>query len=66
MNPNDEKDRYGDKLRDLERAREDKYYADRDKELIEKMRREKAAGGTEKPPADAPGASRKPENPGGA
>jgi hypothetical protein len=68
MNPNDEKDRYGDKLRDLERAREDKYYADRDKELIEKMRREKAAGGTDKAPADDPagGTSRKPEDRGGA
>jgi hypothetical protein len=36
--PDDEKDRLGDKLRDLERAREDKYFADRDRELVEKMR----------------------------
>lgn len=34
----DEKDRYGDKLREVERAREDKYFADRDRDLVEKMR----------------------------
>ncbi|MBI3769625.1 MAG: zf-TFIIB domain-containing protein [Deltaproteobacteria bacterium] len=34
----DEKDRYGDKLRDLERAREDKFFAERDRDLVEKMR----------------------------
>ena len=66
MNANDQKDRYGDKLRDLERAREDKYYSDRDKELIEKMRREKAAGDGEKTPADDRTASRKPGDRGGA
>ncbi len=37
----DEKDRYGDKLRDLERAREDKFFADRDRDLVEKMRQQK-------------------------
>lgn len=34
----DEKDRYGDKLRDLEHAREDKYFAERDRDLLEKLR----------------------------
>jgi rubrerythrin len=34
----DEKDRYGDKLRDLERGREDKFFAERDRELLEKLR----------------------------
>lgn len=32
------KDRLGDKLRDAERAREDEYFAKRDKELLEKLR----------------------------
>ena len=34
----DEKDRYGDKLRDVERGREDSYFAERDRELLEKIR----------------------------
>lgn len=38
----DEKDRYGDKLRDLERAREDKFFADKDRALVEKMRQQKS------------------------
>ena len=37
----DEKDRLGEKLRDAERAREDVYFAKRDRELLEKMRRTK-------------------------
>ena len=36
-----EKDRLGDKLRDAEKAQEDLYFAKRDKELIEKLRRQK-------------------------
>ena len=36
-----EKDRLGDKLRDVERAHEDLYFAKRDKELIEKLKRQK-------------------------
>jgi uncharacterized protein len=36
-----EKDRLGDKLHDAEKAREDQYFARRDQELIEKIRREK-------------------------
>ena len=38
-----EKDRFGDKLRDLEHARENKYFAERDRELLEKLRSEGAA-----------------------
>ena len=37
----DEKDRLGDKLRDVERAREDQYFAERDRELVERLRRAK-------------------------
>ena len=33
------KDRFGDKLRDVEKAREDQYAAERDRELIEKLRK---------------------------
>src|SRR5262249_5091498 len=40
-----EKDRFGDKLRDAEHAREDKFFAERDRELLEKLRREVAAEG---------------------
>ena len=39
-----EKDRYGDKLRDVEKAREDKFFADRDRELLNKL---KGAAGTQ-------------------
>jgi hypothetical protein len=34
----DPKDRFGDKLRDAEKAREEQYFAKREKELLEKMR----------------------------
>lgn len=37
----DEKDRLGDKLRDAERAREDQYFAQRDRELISKLKQGK-------------------------
>jgi rubrerythrin len=37
----EDKDRFGDKLRDAERAREEEYFAKRDRELIEKLRRER-------------------------
>ncbi len=33
-----EKDRYGDKLRDVEKAREDKFFAERDRELLQKLK----------------------------
>lgn len=35
----DEKDRYGEKLRDVERAREDQWAKEQDRILIEKMRK---------------------------
>lgn len=38
-----EKDRLGDKLRDKEKAEEDRYFAQRDRELIEKMKQAQAA-----------------------
>jgi len=37
----DEKDRLGDKLRDAERGREDQYFAERDRKLLEQMRQTK-------------------------
>lgn len=39
----DEKDRLGDKLRDVERGREDHYFAQRDRELLEKLKHAKTA-----------------------
>ena len=45
----EDKDRYGDKLRDAERGREDEYFAKRDRELAEKMRHQ--AGATTGPDA---------------
>ena len=39
-----EKDRFGDKLRDVEKAREDKFFAERDRELLQKL---KAQTGTQ-------------------
>ena len=38
----DEKDRLGNKLRDLEKAREDQYAAEKDRELLDKLRQKKA------------------------
>jgi uncharacterized protein with PIN domain len=45
MSPPDEKDRLGQKLRDVEKAREDQWAAQQDRELIEKLRRK---GGAQK------------------
>ena len=39
----DDKDRLGDKLRDAERAREDQFFAERDRKLVEEMRRRQEA-----------------------
>lgn len=39
----DEKDRLGDKLHDVEAAREDQWARQRDAELMEKMRQKKAS-----------------------
>lgn len=35
---NEERDRYGDKIKEAERGREDDYFARRDRELLQKMR----------------------------
>jgi hypothetical protein len=34
----DEKDRFGDKLRAAEKGREDKFFAERDRELLQKLK----------------------------
>jgi rubrerythrin len=39
----DEKDRVGTKLRDKEKAEEDRYFAQRDQELIAKLKQKQAA-----------------------
>ncbi len=41
--PDGEKDRFGDKLRDAEKAREDKFFADRDRELLQKLKAQAGA-----------------------
>ncbi len=38
-----EKDRFGDKLREVEKAREDKFFADRDRELLLKLKTQTGA-----------------------
>ena len=38
----DEKDRFGDKLRDAEKAREDLYFAERDRALIQSLKSQAA------------------------
>ncbi len=38
----EEKDRLGSKLRDAEKAREDQYFAERDRQLIDRLRESKA------------------------
>lgn len=40
----DEKDRFGDKLRDVEKAREDQWALEEDRKLIEKLRERVRAG----------------------
>lgn len=47
MSIKDEKDRFGDKLRDVERAREDQYFAERDRALLDKIRRQQESGAGE-------------------
>jgi hypothetical protein len=39
----DEKDRFGEKLREKQRADEDRFFAQRDRELLEKLRGSSAA-----------------------
>jgi len=51
----DEKDRFGDKLRDKQKGQEDEYFARRDRELLEKLRQDRrrdamASGGQMKCP----------------
>lgn len=41
MSDSDEKDRFGDKMREVERAREDQFFKKRDQELIDKLRQKK-------------------------
>lgn len=40
---NGEKDRLGDKLRDAEKAREDTFFAERDRELLQKLKAQTGA-----------------------
>jgi len=40
---NDEQDRFGDKLRQKEKADEDRFFAERDKALVEKLRKQLSA-----------------------
>lgn len=44
MTINDEKDRFGDKLKEAERAREDLFFAKRDQELLAKMKAAQGQG----------------------
>ena len=48
----DEKDRLGDKLRQKEKAEEDRFFAERDKALVEKLRREQTATAPQPAPAE--------------
>lgn len=48
----DPKDRLGDKLRELEKAREEKFFADRDKELLRRLKER-----LDKAKPDSPGGS---------
>jgi hypothetical protein len=43
MNDEDEKDRWGQKVHDVERAREDQWARERDRLLLEKLRSRKSA-----------------------
>lgn len=54
----EQKDRLGDKLRDVERGREDDYFKRRDRELLEKMRREEKEDDEEKEDEKKKGSSR--------
>jgi nucleotide-binding universal stress UspA family protein len=49
MVTSDERDRYGEKLRHLEKAREDQWAAQRDQELLEKLRKEALEQGKSAP-----------------
>ena len=45
--PDDEKDRWGRKLHDNERGREEQYFAEREREMIAKLRQRPADGATQ-------------------
>jgi predicted Zn-ribbon and HTH transcriptional regulator len=47
----DNKDRFGEKLKDAERAREHQYFAERDKQLLAKLRRASEGEGEAVPKA---------------
>jgi hypothetical protein len=49
----DEKDRLGDKLKEKRKAEEDRFFADRDKALLDKLRQQNLAGDEEKVRATA-------------
>ena len=49
-----EKDRFGEKLKDKERAEEDRFFADRDRQLLEKLRDENQHARSEADRAAAP------------
>jgi len=53
----DEKDRYGDKLRDSEKAKEDQFFAERERKLLDKLKAPRTAPPAE-PPASAGGTKR--------
>lgn len=46
---NEQKDRLGDKLRDLEHAREEKFFAEREKEALAKLRAKTASASGNEP-----------------
>jgi hypothetical protein len=48
----DQKDRFGDKLRDAEKAKEDQFFAERERRLLEKLkaRPEEPTGAPAHPP----------------
>jgi nucleotide-binding universal stress UspA family protein len=54
MMTSDEKDRYGDKLRDLEKASENEWTAKRDRELLAKLRRQAEERATAEPQEKQP------------
>ena len=52
---NSEKDRLGEKLKDLEHAKENRYFAERERELLDKLRRDQAENaGTSRPDTPDP------------
>lgn len=50
----DEKDRFGEKLRDKQKAEEDRYFSARDKELLEKLKRQKSGAAEAAPSMRCP------------